>query len=355
MSYRPSNAVLLAALLVVFVELVLRIAGPEHLVAYVRGGIESRDMIRRHVLANGSPDVLFIGSSRTENAIVIPEAQASIEGAGLAGLTVASFATAGAQVLELLSLVRFLQREGELPDLLFFGVSPQQLRGSQTYLGRAANYWTLADYWEARRTAGPAVDRYVPQVLRNGIERVYFTMRARGRIDQLAIEQFRPPHSFPILGGHLQRWNGPGANQIFDPTAQQVEQMAEFVMAEYLDPDGSFRFTWKALDQFESLAMTCQQAAVPIVFFELPNSGAFLKLFPADTRERFIEFFRGLEDRYPHASFVGLSEMGLEFEPHEFRDSVHLGYSGAHRMTEAFIEHALLPRLTAQEQSSAGD
>lgn len=335
-----------ALLLLLIVECGVRIAGPTSYIAYERGPT-ARHAIRRHVVAYGASEVLIVGSSRSEMGIDCPELQQGLEEVWKRPVEVSNYALGGAQAAESVPMVKHILRYEPRPRVIIYGVGQEQIgpndlvydqyteelfRAPTPVNERAAMFWNMDDFKQARETFGPIVDDYLPIVVRNGIEQHYHTLRVRGRIMNGLRNSLRGREGSPILGESLDIGDRDSsmANDGFDADAirRHVEDLHLV--------DGAYPFHPQRLALFDQLVVECQQAGTMLVFVELPNSAAFEAPFPADTRARFQQVFRDLAEQ-DGVEFYTLHDIGLQgaFSYEDYYDAVHLNIQGAKRYTEA--------------------
>jgi hypothetical protein len=348
-------ALLGALLLLLVVECGVRIAGPTSYIAYERGPT-ARHAVRRHVLAYGSSEVLVVGSSRSEMGIDCPELQQGLLASWNRQVEVSNYALGGAQAAESVPMVKHILRHEPLPKVIIYGVGQEQIgpndliydqyteqlfRAPTPVNERAAMFWNMDDYFEARRTFGPMVDEYLPIVTRNGIEQHYHTLRVRGRIMNALRNHLRGREGSPILGESL---------DLGDREISMAEEGfdADAIRRHVVDlhlVDGAYPFHPQRLALFDQLVANCRQAGVMLVFVELPNSAVFEAPFPADTRARFQQVFRNLAQQ-DGIEFYTLEDLDLHeaFDYEDFYDAAHLNVKGAKRYTQAIA--ARLGQLT---------
>jgi len=345
---------LIAIAIVAAVEASLRVIGPERLVAYEQG-VPSRYAARHHILAEGAADLCFMGSSRTNNGINCPTVSKELRETLGHEITVANYASGGAQTPELVPLVRFMLRYSK-PKLILFGVEPEQLGTTDVVNERSAIFWNQSDYRAARQRFGPLVDSYLPEVIRNEIELHYLTLRARGRTGNLLRELtsgITTPH--PLRGESLYPVHVVNADATMNTSGIDAEQIREHVKTEHL-VDGAYPFSDERIESLRELIVLCRSHNVPLVFFEVPNAAIFTQQFPTDTNERFVNVFRQISSKSAEVpadvQFFSLSDLELDFADTDFRDPVHLNLIGAkrlsHRVTERIIKPILIDSIKDQ-------
>lgn len=336
-------ALMIAVSLVAGAEIVLRLIGPESLVAYEQG-VPSRYAARHHILALGTDDICFIGSSRTNNGINCPTVSSTLLETVGRKFRVANCASGGAQTPELVPLVRFMLRYSN-PELILFGVEPEQLGTKDVVNERSAIFWNLRDFGAAREQFGSRVDSYLPQVIRNEIELQYFTLRARGRSGNLLRELFSGftvPH--PLRGEVLFPAHVIEADLTLQDAKIDPEQVRKHVLSDHL-VDGHYPFSADRIALLHELIDLCRGSRVPLVFFEVPDAAVFSQCFPPGTHERFVDVFRQLASTAPGVQFFTLDDLELEFSDADFRDPVHLNLTGAKRLSRSVTERIIKPVL----------
>ncbi|MCP4770568.1 MAG: hypothetical protein GY879_04070 [Planctomycetes bacterium] len=335
-----------ALLLLLVVELAVRCAGPVSYIAYERGP-SARHAVRRHVMAYGSTEILVVGSSRSEMGIDCPLLSQGLAAQWDREVEVSNYALGGAQAAESVPMVRHILRQDLKPKVIIYGVGQEQIgpnelvynpfteelhRSTTPVNERAAMFWNMSDFREARETFGPQVDEYLPIVVRNGIERQYHTLRVRGRIMNALRNEMRGRAGSPILGESLDLGDRETSMAKDGYDAEEIRRHVEDLHL----VEGTYPFHPQRLALFEQLVADCQQANVRLVFVELPNSEVFQEPFPADTRARFQQVFHDLAV-VKGVDFFTLEGLGLTnaFGYEDFYDAVHLNIHGAKVYTEA--------------------
>lgn len=333
-------ALLLAIGILASVEGILRILGAECLVAYEQGG-SARFTIRHHVQALGVAEICIVGSSRTNNGISCPTVTEELRAELGREYLVANYASGGAQIPEIVPLVRFLLRNGH-PKVLLFGVEPDQLEAKDFVNERAAIFWNTQDFRRARKRFGSQVDQYYPQVCRNELEGLFFTLRLRGRPGNLlrtlanGSAVVHPVRGDVLIPAHTEQARL--SLKVNDAVEAQVRRHVE---TDHL-VDGRFPFSEERLKSLAELIQLCDARSVPLVFFEVPDAQVYSKNFPSDTHSRFSAVFQQLAQESSHVHFVSIADLGLNFTDDEFRDPVHLNLDGARKLSTA-----LTRRITA--------
>lgn len=352
-------------------------AGPERMHPWSLGDGEYRALAAW--IRDGSlPDVVFLGTSRGREAIVVPYARARLEEALGTSVEVANFSLAGARVAEQLQVVRALlrrrAREGDPgggPRLIAYGMTQRSLLG-EFERERVQSYFFGFDDW--RRQVAVDADRWRsvwPEIARNVLGGPYRTLRYRTRLEAAIDDVFElwkyerdgpsgpaaawaVPRSWldvatlaPIRSpqlGMLTPWQRASRIRSLETHPVMPETLAAYVAS--LSEDGVYSLSDRKFEQLRELVRRVQAAGIRFVAFELPLSdqllGALPPQVPQEFRTRMTEL--ALSEGF---DFVTLEQLDVAFSPGEYREPSHLNIVGALRMTDVVVERVLAPRISS--------
>ena len=169
---RMPTAFLLALVMLLGLEVVVRRIDPPTLIAYDTVDTLAYEAVRHYVQFVGPADVGFVGSSRMLNAVVVPDLRRELSMVLDRPVSVANYALPGANADEVAALVRLILRQEKRPKILLYGVTPKQLAAAKYDLDKRATLWSLSDWRRERGKTDEDLCRVLPDVIRSEIETV---------------------------------------------------------------------------------------------------------------------------------------------------------------------------------------
>ena len=124
---RVPTAFLLALVMLLGLEIVIRQIDPPALIAYDTEDALAYEAVRHYLEFVGPADVGFVGSSRMLNGVVMPDLRRELSMVLDRPVSVANYALPGANADEVEAAVRLILRQEERPEILVYGVTPKQL------------------------------------------------------------------------------------------------------------------------------------------------------------------------------------------------------------------------------------
>ncbi len=312
-----------------------------------RLGMQEYRAVAHHVSAFGPADVAFIGSSRTREAIYVPEVKAFLQSHGHPEIAVANYACAGSTAHEVESFVRHLLRQEDRPRLLLYGMSPRQFLETGEPLNRAAVFWTLSDWREEFARGGWPLVQYLPSTFDNELQSLS-VMYGRRHVLRSAIwhalgrttSRCGPAHGEPSLWHQRQ----PNRSLITDPPNEAAirAHLAELLRGR------DYQANADRMASVQRVMLACRQAGVPLVLIEIPFGDTLKRLQPG-ALERFHQTMSELL-RDTECDFATVQDLGVLLGDECFLDPFHLNRDGALTYTRAVSERVILPKLSGAVQ-----
>lgn len=337
-------ALVVAVVILLVVELIVRMIPAQRLIAYERG-VPERFAARQHIQAFGAPEVMFVGSSRVHLGIVMPEVLRVLEAEVGRPVSAANFASGGSLVQELGPFIEHTLRNRPLPKIICYGVDPEQISRPEMYNERASVYWSFPDWWARRQEFGAVMDDYLPHVVRNSLADHWLTFRYRNRPINLIKAMARGRETSPMLGEYLAPEHTTDRGRTLVEFPADEAEVKHHVEAGHLD-NGVYPFNMKKVEWFKEFIGHCRRDGVEVVLFEVPNADVFNRYLPDDVHATFYSHMREIAVQ-SGARFVSLEGLGLKFTDAEFRDPVHLNYKGSMELSDALSGKVLAPMLRA--------
>ncbi len=303
--------------------------------------------------AFGAAQVSVVGSSRVREALLLPALEARLERRLGSPLSVASYALSGARAGESELVVAKLLAASPPPRLIAYGMTLRQVaeRWRVGNVTNVARLWSLPDWWRERRERGTWLDRHLPQVLRNELEKRVHVYRVRPEIQAALAEGATRDFAATLAGiwqrtaevspmrGDLTEWQRLSPRESRNVPVQRVRTYLAKV-----SPLGEWRME-QQLRHLARLVDRCLAADVPVVLFEVPIAPILAEQLTPGTLERFragvaqTAASRGV-------AWVPLEGLGTSFVKAEFREQSHLNVIGAARFTRAVADRVVLPFLS---------
>lgn len=339
------SGIAVALVLLAALEIGLRFVNPLQLLPYELGWyslLSSRVLVQ----SSGPPEVVVVGSSRTQYSILGPLLSEELQDRSGRPTTVGNFGVGGGHSMEIEPMLRFLLRRPEKPRLIVYGLTIEQVSFDTTYNERSTIFWNLSDWARARGTFGSDMDELLPYVIRSSATEYSFLMRYRRRPTVLLHDLHRGHRlGNPLTGGLVAGHTDPELmTTTIDVTDDLRRNVAQHIETEHL-VDGVYPMNPAKLELVENVLRECVDAGIGVVLFEVPNSPLFDEYLPPGTASGFNEIARELAEEIG-ATFYSLADLGIHPTADEFRDTVHLNTAGATRLTRALA--ARLPELREQ-------
>lgn len=336
----PPWALVLSLLIVAAVEVALRQVDPDRLIVY-ESTQEDRYTVRDFLHYYGSPEVAFVGSSRSVNAFVMPDIIAGLRDRLGRSVRAANFALGGVNMPELVPLMGYVFRHPPLPRVLVWGVDKEFLGGKKDVVELSPIFWSFGDWLAARRRFGPdVVDPMFSTVFRGLVAEHYATFRHRERPLNFLKELIRGRLPSRVRGELV--W----PEHVSDPNRSLVshpvdEALTAFQVCDgHLQPDGTYPFRPERIEAMRGMLEQCCQKGIHVLLVELPNPDVFQRWFPSNVGPRFDIAMREMAAQ-TGARYVSQKDLGLVFHNSEFRDPWHLNLRGATRLCRTLVDRAL--------------
>ncbi|HKY38247.1 MAG TPA: hypothetical protein VJN18_20030 [Polyangiaceae bacterium] len=344
----PPWGLAIAAILLLGLELMLRRLNPTGNLPPLAGEREFGFRAVTFEIQQGAPDVAVIGTSRARRGVLAPVLREALEKQGLAG-SVKNFSLGGAQAEELELMVRRIGESGRRPKLVLWPLTAKELRHREEAPSKSWRYLArFSDWLDARGRLGARVDQHLPDALRNEAARGSHIVRCRFALRDMLVatddeaeaepenrwETFKnvfvPTRSTPspMQGGLPGDFMGSKRNASRKVSRQRVKR--------YLG-DAFTQPNWPRNYQAERLEATVRhvrELGIPLLLVEIPVHELLEKGMPRKTQQKFRRYMSAVA-REHGAPFVTVEELGVSFEPKDFREQSHLNYRGALKYTSA--------------------
>jgi len=329
---------MVAFALLTILEITVRLVDPMTLIPYDRGQT-NYEAVRLYLQSYGAADIAFVGSSRTLAAIAPKTTKDHVAKLFDQKISVANYACDGAWADEIVPMLEYILQQKKIPQILFYGVSPEQISRDLVFSERSAIFWDSSDWFRIRRKYGSSVDHSLPVVIRNEIANHCYLFRYRHRVSFFIKE----------LGNRLRGQKAP-FNRIFmdhmqakttgnihrlKVTKELKDDVYQHIQEKHL-VNGKYPFNSKKIAMIEQIAQRCQELGVHLVFFEIPNANVFNHYLPTEVPLQFRKIFRQIAQKTDQ-KFVSVNELGVVFSDEYFADPVHLNEDGAQELTEALF------------------
>ena len=330
------------------VDVALRFVPAGKLIAYERG-VPGRYAVREHLRAFGSPEVLFVGSSRVHVGVVVPVVKESLEAELGRSVHASNFANGGVLLPEIGPMLEQMLRKKPLPKVLVIGMDPEQIARDEMFNDRTPIFWTFADWNAARQRFGNKVIPLLPETFRTWHSGVSVTFRSRLRPVHLIKELGRGREGTAITGEYVSPEHTKNkAKSLADKPADELN-VEEHVKKVHLKPDGTYPFNAAKVAWWQDLATRCEQAGVEVVFAEFPNAEVFEKFLPPTTLPEFRSTMRSVAAA-SGAEFYSNDDLGMVYADADFGDPVHLNLAGGTRLSRALAQGPVLAAIRRAEQ-----
>lgn len=340
---RVPTAFLLALVMLVGLEIVVRQIDPPALIAYDIEDTLAYEAVRHYLRFVGPADVGFVGSSRMLNAVVMPDLHRELSMVLDRPVSVANYALPGANADEVAAVVRLILRQEKRPKILVYGVTPKQLAAANYDLDKRATLWSLSDWRRERAQTDEALFRVLPDVIRNEIENVYRTFAYRKivsvRIGEAVLNRSRIP--CPI-NGELSKYfdRQPNRSLITHPA---LPRMVKKYFKRRMTGD-EYLMGGVQTNCMEEVIRLTREAGVELIFVELPQSRILLNHYPGDSYNRFVAEVSRIATAHD-VRFVRTRDLVIDFRGADFADFSHLNLPGAKRLSSVLAGRVLIPAL----------
>jgi hypothetical protein len=319
------------------VELGVRIAPPAKVIPY-RNGLDEHYALASYLRATGSADVGFIGSSLTRQGILAPEVKERLESITGGPVRVANYGAAATGADEVYYIVRYMIRHNATPRLLLIEVSPRSFH-MVAHDNRIAIFWTLPDWWQARKQGREISRGMLPSVIRNQVGELWATFRYRKTPRIWFEETFLDAPHFPApMNGDL-----PLAH-IEDKPKETPKQME--IWARRILQDKEFGMDPALVRDLDKALALCRQEGTPVILFEVPVRDFLARRLPPNLGQEFGRIATELarKNNVPLARLDDLQTgIDLTDATNDFKDISHLSYEGAQKYTTALLDRVLGP------------
>jgi hypothetical protein len=334
-------ALLLGILFLGAAELAIRLYIPKNLYPYDFLTQEYRSFIHQ-LNEYGSADLCFLGSSRTREAIVIPEFSRLLNESGISEIRIESYAMSGAWAGDVHSVMRNILRTGKKPKLVVYGITPDQICMNRRHVGNTSLLWNLSDWMDHYDRFG--TDRYLlPKVTLNEAKTYSHILRWRdgARLVLRNVARRQKPLSSPIRGEFTpDHRDNPDSVVTITPEDNKTNQaeMKQFY------GDGTKWIDPIQYEYLEEIAKLCQSHGIILVFLELPLTSSLQDNYPGSVSSDFLKRVKMVAERYD-ATLVTQSQLGLHVEDSLFIDFEHTNIHGASKITRALASKVVIPLL----------
>lgn len=324
----------------------LRILQPDGEVHYALAPQEYT-FFARHLVLDGSADVIVLGSSRAREGVAMPKLQAAVG----PSMTAGNYALGGSRASEVLLTVHHLLRAVPRPRLALLGIEPRLLLDDRGSLASQQHFLTYLDWRRLRRERGGApLAPYFGAAVRHSLGRYVWLLRydhvfrqARKRAPTSRWRRIRDrllqaPEDVPSpLRGQLTPWQ--------KDKPRQSRKLSREDTRDYVQRVGRGSPYAQDEDQRRRLreaVRLLREGGVDIVLFEMPISPALERELPPGTIDRLHavmeEFSRDLE-----VSWWTADALGIELKRKDWREHSHLNLRGANKVSDALVEHIVAP------------
>jgi hypothetical protein len=357
-------ALLLSLLLVAGVEVLFRVSDPIARIP-IQHGFDQHRTVMHMIEAGKVADISFVGSSRTQQGIMVPAVRARLLSELSRDYSVANFANPGFRASELVVVVSKMLEYGP-PRVLLYGFSSNQLRAGESRFKRFAFFWTFDEWADEFLERGTGVVSYLPIVVRNEVGDVWLTLKYRHWLTSVLKDSLRsyqqdaiPFDPMAVVRQELfpnpMRGELSPVHKFFSGQRLSERDISDAHVSEFVSPsvvDGHYDFADFQADNVRRIARLCREKGVELVFFEIPISEILARHYPANTVERTREVFVDVA-REEGVVIYTLDDYGIEWTDDLFREQSHLGNDGALKLSTWLADHAIVPLLRDGEDSAA--
>ncbi len=345
---RPGRpwAVILAALLVVLVEVVLHLLPDQALLGYGRGLSAYYD-VRHTVEQLGAADVVVLGTSRGRESVAQPLLR-EIVGEELGQpITTASFASPGSQADEMRQILHLTLESPRKPGLVLYFLSPSMFQAESPDRSRLEVLGQGTDRFAGR--PGQVLTRELDQATRawrRWLDRHYLTFRHRHRFRYLLVSAFRGRRPTSAVHGEMTMWQLYDARRSLETHPVPRPRVRRYV-GRMLDADGVYRPVPRQVAALEETVRLCREHGVPIVVLHAPLSPDLLAETPAQLERTYQEIARGaaaIAGQQPRT----VADLGVRLTRADFREQSHVNRAGAEKITRALARAVVTPVLAGE-------
>ncbi len=340
---RVPTAFLLALVMLLGLEVVVRRINPPTLIAYDTVDTLAYEAVRHYLQFVGPADVGLIGSSRMLNAVVVPDLRRELSMVLDRPVSVANYALPGANADEVAALVRLILRQEKRPKILVYGVTPKQMAAAKYDLDKRATLWSLSDWRRERGKTDEALFRVLPDVIRGEIETVYRTFAYRKIVSIRFRERFLNRARIPCpINGEFSKYfdRQPNRSMITHPA---LPRMVEKYFKSRMTGD-EYLMGGVQTDCMEEVIRLTREAGVELVLVELPLSRILLNHYPGDSYAKFGAEVSRIADAHD-VRFVRARDLSISFRGADFADFGHMNLPGAKRFGSVLAGRVLIPAL----------
>ena len=326
-------------------EIGLRCADPKDLIAYGSADMIEYKAVRQYLDVQGPADVSFLGDSRARESISVPLVKDYCASTLMRPVTVANYACGGARTCHIEEIVRYILKQEHKPKLLLYGMSPRTLIAHDYDLRRSAIYWNIADMLKNSELSMKEKINFLPSVLRQEIDKHYWTFRYRDKPGEviynwISLKLLKVGVSCPI-NGELTIWQKYDNNSLVTRSikSEQIQSFVERLIVNEQIPMGE-----ELVDNLENIIRLCEEADIPLVFFEVPLSEMLIEHYPSRFYEDYRELVSSISKKW-QVPFVMVEDLGVSFSPEDFLEYSHLNLRGAEKFSSALCEGVLIQYL----------
>jgi hypothetical protein len=334
-------ALVLALLIVAGVEVALHTVHWQKHIPYDIGPDEYHAAALRLDLQPPA-QVAVIGSSRSREAVVVPELRERIETALGQPVTVANYSLSGANAYDEEAMVRRLLRASPPPKLIVCGVAERDFASRDDQYDRAPLFWDWQDWTDQRRRRGLVVLDDLPVLFRNWLGRHWYTLGRRDQV-RLALRNAllrQPPASSPV-DGQMTLWQAAVPQRSLINTPVEPHQMRAYVseLRGKPYPDAGL------VDCLARAIDACRAAGVPLILYENPVPPVLRQYLPAGMYRQYVATVTALAEQHG-VPFVKVGDLGVTITNDHFREQSHMNYPGAHYFGGVLAQRVVIPTLT---------
>lgn len=326
-------AVLVAVLVLGAVEVGFRLLPPAARIGYGRGIASYYDV--RHAIEDlGAAEVAVIGSSRGNEALVMPELRRLLPGRA------ANYSCPDATAEDMLPMVDLLLKAERPPAVILLPMSPRELHGTASQPMRAEALGVRAPSRPAGLGEPLAAAAWR---LREWLLANYLTFRHRERATYVATSLLRGRAPTSPIKGELSVWQRYTPDRSLATRPVSEPRVRQYV-AMLLDEQGRYPLGRTRIEALVEMGRRCRAAGVPLVTVEIPLPAILRAHYPPGLMDEFhaVMSEASLAGGFP---FVRTEELGLELGPEHFREQSHLNLAGARLFTAAVAGWLRQPRV----------
>jgi hypothetical protein len=294
-----------------------------------------RHAVRDRAQHGLAPELVFIGSSQTRHAVVMPEIIPQIRSRIGRPIEIGNYALRGDKVDAFYYVARELAQSPRPPKMMIVGISIRDLRGVEPAWPSIAPFLTFRDWFNEFIHRPSRVASILPEVVRNHAFGWCRTLRYRYGLQQWVVPPFVDIiDQGDIAQGELARELSYRSRNLVDfPIRRSRLRSMMRSSFEFDEPAQPNKIMRHYLDRLLKLA---KEHDIQMVLMEIPVSQQLTANLPRQFEQKFRNALQAIAEEN-NIPLWRCDAADLQLTDYHFYDAQHLNYQGAQRFGNELV------------------